>query len=251
MGKKGMIIVLIVLVGVCNSISAQKITIGAKGGLNISNFVNENSNNELNSGYTSRRDGYFGLYGEYHFTSLFSVSVGADYTSLGGVKNKIQPLPDYLTTNLPSGYTYYADVYNTIKLNCLTMPLLARLNVPLGKTSPFSVYAAAGPFIGLLLSAHQYFSGTSMLYSDASGDGTLDSYDEFYFENSQNIKSKYRTVNFGVEGLVGISLKVSSKVSLFLEGGKDFGLISIQKSSSDGNCRTKAVILNAGCSYSF
>ena len=249
----------------CCAIDDQNITIGIKGGFSIPNLTGGGSDNELSSGYSSRLGPTYGAYGEYHFSSLFSVSVGAEYSSQGGKKDGLQAFSaSSWLTKVPSaeqtifssllGNTkyLYADYKSEAKINYLLIPVLARVTKQLGQSSPFSVYAAVGPFLGILLNAKQVTSGSSKIYTDAAGTN------EFFsalgtqsFDNTEDIKSDLHPFNVGVEGFVGISYKLTDHHALFVEGGGNFGFVPIQISSDDGKNRTGAGTVTLGYAYTF
>jgi hypothetical protein len=253
MKKIAFVLLLTVVAGILTVAHAQKFTVGVKGGLSIPNLTSGESDNPLSSGYSSRIGANYGVYGEYHVSPLFSVSVGAEYSSQGGQKNKFQAfsVPANLQSYLP-GITYlYANYDSKAKLNYLLVPILARLNIALSKKSPFSVYVAVGPFAGILLNAHQVTSGSDFVYLDAAGTQTLSSTQLYDFDNTENIKSDLHSFNVGVEGLIGISCRITRTSSLFFEGGGNYGFIPIQKDSANGKNRTGAATINLGYTYTF
>lgn len=108
--------------------------IGARGGLSIPNLTAGGSqNNPLNTGYSSRLGPDFGVSGEYHFSTLFSLEGRVEYSSQGGKKDGMQALttPDaivqyYQSQNIPPPPYLYANYKSEAKLNYLLIPVLAK-----------------------------------------------------------------------------------------------------------------------------
>jgi Outer membrane protein beta-barrel domain len=222
---------------------AQKITIGAKGGFSIPNLTGGSTDNPLNTGYSSRLANDGGVYGEYHVNKKFAVSVGLEYSSQGGLKNGLQAFPNPIT--IP---TYlYANFKNEAKLNYLLVPLLAKYSWRLNKKSPVRIYAALGPFAGMLLNAKQITIGTSATFLNS--DGTVQIFAPQSFDGSTSIKSQLYTFNAGVEGFVGISYSFTKSHALFIEGGGNYGFLSIQKGTANGKNYTGAGVLNFGYAF--
>jgi hypothetical protein len=229
------------------SVRAQDIAIGARGGFSIPNLsAGANNSNPLNTGYSSRTGADAGVFAEFKFSGLFSLQPMVEYSSQGGKKDGLQAFPN------PQGNTppyLYADYNSTAKLNYLMVPVLAKFGWNLGKTSPFRLYADAGPFVGFLLSAHQVTTGNSEVYADAGGTQPASPGPE-PFNNNQNIKDQLHTVNFGAEANVGLKYKVGSG-SIFIEGGGNYGFLNIQKGTANGKNETGAATADIGYSYWF
>lgn len=150
-----------------NIADAQTLTIGVRSGLSIPNLTAGGSEiNPLNIGYKSRLGPDEGIFGEYHFSSLFSLEAMIEYSSQGGKKTGMQAFPNPQGSMPPY---LYADFKSEAKLNYLLVPVLAKFGWDLSSRSPVRVYIDAGPFAGFLLSGHQVVRGTSMLYLDAQG----------------------------------------------------------------------------------
>ncbi len=222
---------------------AQKITIGAKGGFSIPNLTGGSTDNPLNTGYSSRLANDGGIYGEYHVNKKFAVTVGLEYSSQGGLKNGLQALPN----PIPPPTYLYANIKNEAKLNYLLVPLLAKYNWRLNKKSPIRIYVALGPFAGLLLNAKQVSSGTSRIFMNP--DGTVPISEPTIFNSSISIKNQLYTFNAGVEGFVGISYSIDKRHALFIEGGANYGFLSIQKGTANGKNYTGAGVFNFGYAY--
>ena len=236
----------VVLLVLCYNLQGQNVTIGAKGGFSIPNLSAGGSQNPLNSGYSSRFGYDYGVYGEYHLSNLFSLSVGAEYSSQGGVKNKFQAYatPPELSSVVTSPYLY-ADFKSEAKINYLLVPVLARFNWAIWKSRPAKFYLAAGPFAGFLLNAHQVTSGSSIIYLDEGRTMPLSPQSQSFDANT-NIKNDLYTFNLGIDGVAGISYNLTPKQLLFIEGGVNYGFLSIQKGNANGKNYTGAGVLTLG-----
>lgn len=245
-----------------NQSKAQKVSVGLRGGLTIPNLTSGGGAevNPLNEGYSSREGVGFGAFAEFRFSKLFSLQPMIEYSGQGGKKNGFQafPTPDELAQAFEAqgqtAPTYlYGDFKSKAKINYLMMPILAKFGWNLAKKSPFRVYADAGPFVGLLLNAHQLTTGNSTVYFDAGKttpvpDGQGGSL-TFPFDNDQNIKDQLHKVNFGVEGNVGFSYQFRNKSAVFIEGGGNYGLVNIQKGTENGKNHAGAGTVMLGYAY--
>jgi len=251
MKKYAVQLTLVVLVLLCSNIYAQKITIGAKGGFSIPNLTAGSSQNPLNSGYSSRLGADYGIYGEYHLSGLFSLSLGIEYSSQGGIKDKFQAFstPPAMAALVTAPYVY-ADFKSEAKINYLLVPVLARFSWNFNKSGPVKLYAAVGPFAGFLLNAHQVTSGSSIIYMDETKTIPLTTEPQS-FDNNNDIKSDLYTFNLGVDGFVGISYSLTPKHALFIEVGGNYGFLSIQKGTVNGKNFTGAGVATLGYAYSF
>ena len=249
MKKNALQLTLSILILICSNGYAQKFTLGLKGGFSIPNLTGGSADNPLNTGYSSRFGTDGGLYGEYHVTKKFAVSVGMEYSSQGGLKSGFQafPVPAQYASYVPSPYLY-ADFKSEAKLNYLLIPVLAKYTWKLGNKTPFRRYAAAGPFAGFLLSAHQLTSGTSLYYADAAKLMPITTTPQSFDANT-SIKSQLYTFNAGIEGFVGISYNLNKRSALFIEGGGNYGFISIQKGTANGKNYTGAGVVTVGYAF--
>ena len=245
--------VMVALLGIFNNLHSQELTLGVKGGLSIPNLTGGGTENPLNAGYSSRLGANYGVYGEYHLSDMFSITLGVEYSSQGGKKNKFQALavPAEMVSLLPPNTPYlYADYNSEAILDYLLVPVMGRFSRKLTATSPIKVYAAVGPFAGFLLKAHQVTSGSSIMYMDAGGTMPVTVQPQS-FDSDTNIKDQLRTFNTGVIGFIGIAYQISSNNSIFIEGGGNYGFISIQKGTANGNNYTGAGVVTVGYAYSF
>jgi hypothetical protein len=107
----------------------------------------------------------------------------------------------------------------------------------------------AGPFLGLLVSAHQVTSGQSPFYADAAGQQPLPGGSQS-FDNTENVKDSLHKFNAGIEGNIGLSYRLGLS-KLFIEGGGNYGLLNIQKNAVNGKNETGAAAVTIGYSYRF
>ena len=247
-----------ILLLLCNNGFAQKITIGVKGGFSIPNLTGGSSDNPLNTGYSSRFAADGGAYGEYHVTKKFSVTVGLEYSSQGGLKNKFQafPTPIELSSQFPGTVPQYlyANFRSEAKINYILLPVLARYTWKISKNSPIKVYAAVGPFAGYLLNAHQVTSGSSTISMLNPGNEDNPTYTQLSpqpidFNANTSIKSDLYKFNAGINGFVGISYNLTKQYSFFVEGGGNYGFLAIQKGSANGKNKTGAGVATFGFAY--
>lgn len=163
------------------------ITVGVRGGLSLPN-LSSGTDNPLSEGYSSRKAGDIGVYGEYRFSKLFSLQVGLEYSGQGGYKEGVQALPSGpvfagaaaalpdaaaamkpLVLAMPQAGNLkyvYANITSTAKFDYLMVPIQAKFGWNLGERSPFRAYVGAGPFVSFLLKAQRVTEGTSPLYAN-------------------------------------------------------------------------------------
>lgn len=236
-------------------VNAQKIALGVRGGVSIPNLTTGGDvTNPLNDGYKSRFGPDFAVFAEFKVSKMFSLQPMIEYSAQGGKKTGIQafPTPASTAAMFPPGYapTYlYAKYDNTAKLNYLMIPILAKFGWNLGSASPVRLYVNAGPFVSLLVSAHQVLEGTSPIYMDAEGQQVLDP-TETKFDHNLDIKQNLRRANFGVQANVGVSYTIK-RSSIFVEGGFNYGFVNIQKDAANGQNQTGAATASIGYAYWF
>lgn len=231
---------------------------GFAGGISIPNLtVAGSESNPLNSGYSSRLGPEFGLVGEYSISKLFSLEGKIVYSSQGGKKNGLQaftPPPElagyFQQQGMPVPLYLYADYKSDAKLNYLRIPVLAKFGWGPRPQAHFRFSVAAGPFVGLLLSAKQITKGNSEVHLDPAGQQTLPVGSQS-FDKTTDIKDQLHTANFGVDGNVGLAYLIgNSRVSkIFLEAGGNYGFVNIQKGSANGKNNAGAATLLLGYTH--
>ena len=232
---------------------AQSITVGAKGGVSIPNLRSGGSN-PVSSGYQSGLGPNAAIFGEYHFSNLFSLELDLEYSAQGGKKHGKQaltvtpdiaalfypnPAPPYLWTN------FDADAH----INYLMIPLMGKVGFDLGSHSPFRVYASAGPFASFLLSAKTTTKGTSNVYVDEAETMPILNA-PVSFDSTMNVKDQLKSFNWGIEVNIGIAY-IFDQHRIFLEGGGNYGFIPIQKHDEDGQNNAGAATIRIGYAYTF
>ena len=177
---------------------AQKITLGIKGGGSFSNQKGGKADNNTTFGNSVMSGAQGGIYGEYTVSKVFSFTAGAEYGSEWGYKDFLANSANYLTE---------------VKLDYLTIPVLARINWKKSKRSPFKVYGALGPFVGILINGK---AGRSQMP----------------IEYLPPVKSGLNTINAGISGALGFSCNIKRNNALFIEVGANYGIIPIKKGNS-------------------
>lgn len=233
----------------------QKEYLGLKAGISIPNLSAKGSNqNPINTGYTSRLGPDFEVFFETAITKTFSFSPGIEFSSQGGKKDGFQAFatPGNYAAFFPPGQAppyLYANYNSEAKMNYLMFSVLAKFNWPYNSKSPFSIYIDIGPFGAYLISAHQFTSGSSVIYADEERQQPLTPGPQS-FDNKEDIKPDLHKGNFGIEGDFGMSLSLT-KGRIFLEGGANYGFLNIQKGTANGKNQTGAAIIRTGYAYGF
>jgi len=233
---------------------AQDLSLGVRGGISIPNLTAGSGNqNPLNTGYSSRLGPEAAVFAEFRFSEMFSLQPMVEYSAQGGKKNGLQAFttPDEVKAMFPEGQApqyLYANYNSEAKMNYLLLPILAKIGWNFGK-SPFRIYISAGPFAGLLLSAHQVTSGKSEIYTDPGGLQPLPG-GASSFDDNTDVRNSLHRVNAGFEGNLGLSYRLR-RGSLFIEGGGNYGFFNIQKNAVDGKNNTGAAMAAMGYRYDF
>ncbi len=233
--------------------------VGIKAGLSIPNLTSGGSvQNELNSGYSSTVGPNFAAFYECLVSKKFSLSTQLEYSAQGGQKNGFQALPTppelepYFTAQQrPVPDVVYADFDSKAKIDYLMLSELAKFIMPFNSKSPFSFYLEAGPFAGLLVSAHQVTSGSSDIYADKGKQENITEITQQgpqSFDNTTDIKDDLHKGNFGIEGDAGFALKLQNS-KIFIEGGGNYGFLNIQKGEANGKNHIGAGTVRAGYAF--
>lgn len=248
MRKNTLLFTIFITLIIGGTASAQSFTIGFKGGLNIPNLTNGNSNNPLSSGYSSRLASDFAVFAEFRVSDLFSVQPMVEYSEQGGKKNSMQAFvtPPELTQLIQQQYVY-ANYKSTAHLNYLLVPVLAKFGWNLSRTAPLRFYVDVGPFGGYLVSAKQVTRGSSLIYMDPNGQNPVSSTAQS-FNSDNKIRNQLHKFNVGVEGFIGLSYGFQ-RSRIFIEGGGNFGFIDIQKNPENGTNHTGAATISLGYAY--
>lgn len=247
--KKRIITIAFFIISIISiNVSAQSLTIGVRGGIDIPNLTNGGHQTPLSTGYSSRFASDFAVLGEVGITRKFSIRAMVEYSEQGGKKDGLQAFatPPQYAQYLNQPYVY-ANYKSTAKMNYILIPVLAKVSWNLGNVSPLSLYVDAGPFVGFLISAHQITSGSSLMYADAGEQNPL-SNQMVNFDANTNIKDQLRKNNWGISGNIGLALHFRRN-SVFIEGGGNYGFVNIQKYKADGENHTGAATITVGFTH--
>lgn len=171
---------------------AQKIGVGARGGLNFSSTSADlSSTSALNSINKESVTGYtFGAYGFFKFNPIFALQLEANFTQLGY---------KYAAASSISlgGTTVTNTSTSEVNFNYLQFPILLRVEKGF---SDFRVWGNVGPYIGLSV------GGKSKVSSSTIGGfiGNISNSQEVDLKSGDDIKS----VDFGAMAGVGVGYKV-------------------------------------------
>jgi len=235
------------------AVSAQNnFFLGAKAGIGIPNLSSSSGNaNPQANGWSSRLGPYFGLISDYNFNKKWALQVELNLASQGGKKNGVQGIPSAafsssFPTGMPVPEYLYANFKTVARLNYLEIPVMMKYSIPLNKK--FDFYINAGPYFGFLLSAKNISTGSGNLYLDAQETQQVPTQilpQPIPFDGTQDIKSSLKGFNTGIQGGVGVTLKVKNNYLFFAASG-NYGFITIQKNSSDGQNNTGAATATLG-----
>jgi hypothetical protein len=234
-----------------NSLNAQAVYLGAKGGWSLPEL--SGGNNEISKGWKSRSAFNFGVLVTDELTKKFALQLEVNYASQGGRKNGIQPLSEAGAVGLPTGITFYSDFKSDAILNYIEVPVLAKF--VLFQTHSQRFYIDAGPYAGYLLNARDKTSGTSSIYTDKNGTLLMipnpQNPDQYIplpaqsFDANTNITSDINKFNFGINGGVGIGQNLGSG-NLFLDIKGYYGFLNIQKNPANGKNNSGALVVSVG-----
>jgi len=243
-------LIVVTILGTQNMLAQKRIDIGIKGGLSIPNLTTGSTANPVNSGYGSRLGADFAMHAEFHLSKHFSFQPQLQYSQQGGRKdgNQAFVVPPGMAAMFPPGEVppyLYADYKSVARINYLMLSTLAKYRLPLGRS--FTGYVAAGPFVSIVLSAKNISSGSSIIYLDAQQTTPLVPTPQSV-DNTENIKSDLRPVNAGINGHAGISYQLRMG-AVFIEGGGNYGLITIQQNEANGKNNTGAATVSLGYQF--
>jgi hypothetical protein len=246
-------VVLVLLISTLypDTLSAQTVHLGVRGGLSIPSL--QGGNTELSQGYKSRLGPDFGFFADLKLTRHFALEVALLYVGQGGVKKGMQPIPDGSLSGsglpIPPDLTLYASFKNESILNYVEIPLFAKYSFGVGRG--FDVYIDGGPNLGILVDAKTKSSGTSLLFTDNAGTPlTIEGQPvpPVDFGGEQSIKSDVHSFNFGIAGGLGIARQFGNgEVSLDLRGS--YGFTNVQKDSANGSNHTGCLVITLGYAF--
>lgn len=226
--------------------------IGFKAGLSIPNLTSGSSSNPVSSGYGSRLDLDAAIHVEFPLCERFSIQPQLEYSSQGGQKNGTQAftVPADMQALFPPEQIpayLYADYKSVAKINYLMLPVVLKYRIH--RKKDWSAYIAGGPFLGYLLNAKNITTGSSIIYLDEQKTLPIAAQSQS-FNQKENITPDLHRFNTGISGHLGTDMILGSG-SVFIEIGGNYGLIDIQKGSSNGKNKTGAASIDLGYQFHF
>ncbi len=227
-----------------SNLKAQRLTLGAKGGMNSSSLTGTNSDNPFFGSNTLKIGKEFGIHGELHVTPTLSYSIGIEYSTQGGL-NK------FTTLTTPQSFTpsslfpkLYSNFSSDINLNYILFPVLIRQRLKINTN--LSAYGGIGPCFGLLVSANRDEISDENIYTDPEKKNKLPYTLQEVLGNSSQ---KLNGLNLGLNGILGLSYKLNKKEAIFIEMGIYYGMSPIQNSNADGTSNPLAKMISFGYAY--
>ncbi len=228
--------------------NAQNFQLGFKGGLSLPNLTSSGGS-DVSKGYKTISGPDFALVSDYGLSEKFSLETSFEWSTQGGQKSGLQTIPaspdlaQYFPRGSDAQYLY-ANFTSTVRLQYLMLPVLLKYSLSLGSSGNWKLYIDGGIFGGLLMTANASAAGSSKVYFDKNetqqvGNVTVQ------FDSTGNIKNQLHKGNFGIEGNLGLLYQFKS-ISVFAEGGGNYGFIDLQKNSQNGINHTGALIFRIG-----
>ena len=236
----------------CSVACAQSIWVGVKGGVSIPN-LKSSSSNPVSRGWSSIQGPYFGLVAAYKLSNVFYLQTELNYASQGGKKSGLQAISSKpYTSFFPPGTDvpkyFYAVFSNEVHLNYMELPVLIKLEYVLN--NQFGLFVNGGPYFGYLLSAKNLSSGKSNVYFDEQlTQPALPAPADF--AATTNVINDINRFNVGVQGGLGVSLKLKNDSKFFLTAGGNYGFRPIQKDEANGQSNTGAATVILGYMLGF
>lgn len=185
------IFLLLFFIAYVQSVFAQSIQFGVKGGLNEATVQIPGLTNNTAITTISKLSGFnAGLFSDVQFSTL-SIETGISYTTTG-YHTKTVPTPNFNGPFVP-----IADYTLTRKtaINYLEVPINLLYNIT---TGPCKIFVGGGPYGGLAI------SGTTQSIFTSNGSTTIDPPNKLTFGRSIDF---FKRTDFGVNALAGITLK--------------------------------------------
>jgi len=224
--------------------NGSKFSLGVFAGLNIPDLTG-GSGNPLSENWMSRQGDAFGLTFSWKTGSHFAWRADILYSSEGGQRNGMQALAgSSFNPQVPAGTYFYANYNNESILNYLEIPIMAKYNFSLSKST--SLYIDLGPYVGFLMNAKQKTGGSSIVYADAAGTQPI-SANASSFAASTDITDQIFKVNFGLTGGIGFSQNAGpGQIILDFRGA--YGLTTIQNNPDNGDNHIGNLLVSLGYS---
>jgi hypothetical protein len=227
---------------------SQNWQFGLKGGLSLPNLTSSGGS-DVSKGYKTISGSDFALVADKKLSKKFSLETGIEWSTQGGQKSGLQTIPATadLAQYFPSGSNVkylYANFTSTVRLQYLMLPVLLKYTMSLDNADHWKLYVDGGPYGALLITAKGSASGSSKVYYDQEETKPVVPF-PVQFDSTGNIKNQLHTGNLGVEGNLGLLYQFTS-ISVFAEGGGNYGFIDLQKNSQNGINHTGALIFRIG-----
>lgn len=237
----------VLLASALQSSAQSPVYLGVQGGIGIPDLHSSSNGPEISRGYSSRMGPYFGLLAEFAISDRFSIQPEVNYSAQGGVKKGNETFRiDARTINpqAPAGSYIYVDAHykNEAILNYLEVPVLAKFSFPLGNDFYFTI--DAGPYAGFLMRAKNKTTGHAKAYLDEQKTQPMPG-GERPIDSTTDIKDQLHTLNFGLQGGVGLSYHIGNG-NIFLHAGGNYGFVKIQKDKQNGEDNTGAATVTIG-----
>jgi Outer membrane protein beta-barrel domain len=227
---------------------AQNFKWGVKGGLSLPNLTS-NGGSDVSKGYKTISGPDFALVGDYNLSERVSLETSLEWSTQGGQKSGLQTIPasPELAQYFPPGSDaqyLYANFTSTVRLQYIMLPVLLKYNFDIGNSGKWRWYIDGGIFGGLLVTAKASAEGSSKVYFDKNETNEVGNV-TVQFDSTGDIKNQLHKGNVGVEGNLGLLYQIKN-VSVFAEGGGNYGFIDLQKNSQNGINHTGALIFRIG-----
>ncbi|MGO9148045.1 MAG: porin family protein [Desulfomonilia bacterium] len=244
-------ITLALILTVNQTANAQEWWIGLRGGPSIPHL--SGGGNEVSSGYSSILAANFGVVAEHFFTNNISVQFEVDYSGQGGERDGLQPITQSPAglPSMPPGQYLYADFKDKSILDYLEIPVMGKYQFNVSKH--WFCFTEAGPYVGLLLSAKEKTSGTSLIYVDKNRTPlTIEGQPlpPSSFDADTNVKGDLNKVNAGIMAGGGVGYMINNYSQIFIDIRGEYGLRSVQKDTAqDGRSNTGCAVFSVGYKY--
>jgi Outer membrane protein beta-barrel domain len=228
---------------------AQTWQLGFKGGLSLPNLSSATGGSDVSRGYKTISGPDFAVVADYKIFEKISIEAGLEWSTQGGRKSGLQTIPvsPALAQYFPPGSNtqfLYANFSSTVRLQYMMLPVLLKFSVNMGSSGRWKLYVDGGIFGGLLITAKASAAGSSKVYYDKEESQPLSS-QTVIFDSAGDIRNQLHKGNFGIEGNLGLRYQFNS-ISVFAEGGGNYGFIDLQKNSQNGVNHTGALIFRIG-----
>ncbi|MDP9042958.1 MAG: outer membrane beta-barrel protein [Bacteroidota bacterium] len=228
--------------------NSQNLTLGLRGGLGLPN-LSSSGGSDISKGYKTISGPDFGFVMNCSVARQVDIETGIEWSTQGGQKSGLQTIPasNELLQYFPPGSNIqylYASFKSTVRLQYLMVPVLLKYMVNLDQADHWKLYWDGGLFGALLMTAKASAMGASKVYYDPGETNPVGPV-AIRFDSAGDIKNQLHRGNFGMEGNVGI-LYHTDFLSVFAEGGANYGFINLQKNSQNGVNHTGALIFRIG-----